>query len=97
LLSSGRVTGSEKRLTNRRQIPDRRKSADGLPIHSEGTRDATLADAAALPRAESRVCPKCGSARTAITANLTEEAHHLSLFRCETCGFRFSHLTSAES
>jgi DNA-directed RNA polymerase subunit M/transcription elongation factor TFIIS len=91
------MIGSEKRHTNRRQNPDRRKPADGLQIRSEGTRDSGLADAPALPRAESRVCTKCGSARTAITANLTEEAHHLSLFRCEICGFRFSHLTSAES
>ena len=97
LLSSAGVTGNEKRHSNRRRIPDRRKPADGMPIHSEETRDPSLVDTATLPRAESRVCPKCGSARTAITANVTEEAHHLSVFRCEICGFRFSHLTSAES
>jgi transposase-like protein len=66
-------------------------------VGSEGNQDPMLPDAAALPGAESKVCPKCGSGRTPVTAHVTEDDHHLSLFRCETCGFRFSRLTSAES
>ena len=78
-------------------MPDRRKQAHTASPPSLANGAAELSDAASLPRVETKRCPKCGSDRTAITARLDEEAHNLSLYRCETCGFRFSQLTSAES
>ena len=34
-------------------------------------------------------CPKCGSNRTAPTAQIEDESRQLNLFRCETCHSRF--------
>jgi hypothetical protein len=41
------------------------------------------------------ICPKCGSARTAPTAQVVAESHQLNLFRCDTCHSRF--VRAAES
>jgi len=32
-----------------------------------------------------------------MTAEVNEDAHQLSLFRCDVCDFRFTHLSSSES
>ena len=34
-------------------------------------------------------CPKCGSMRTAATAQVEAASRRLNLFRCETCHSRF--------
>ena len=58
--------------------------------------NVALPDTAPAPYGPAR-CPKCGSTRTSVTARVIEDAKELSLFRCETCDFRFTHLSSAES
>lgn len=39
---------------------------------------------------QSIACPKCGSSRTAVTINIVDDAGHLTLYSCGTCGHRFS-------
>jgi hypothetical protein len=85
------VPGFEKRNANRRQKPDRRLQPDAGSLDTTGP-----ADTNPTPKL-SRLCPKCGSAKLSVTAEVNEEAHQLSLVRCEVCSFRFTHLTSAES
>jgi hypothetical protein len=89
LLQAERVTVPEKRLTNRRQIPDRRAPSAPQPLDQSGSPGPT---SNALAGA---ICPKCGSARTAPTAQVEDESHQLNLFRCETCHSRFVRATES--
>src|SRR5262245_10691594 len=88
LLLDRRVTLSEKRLTNRRQLADRRAAPRRGAIDQP-----RLAD---LPsNSTGAICPKCGSARTAPTAQVEAGSRQLNLFRCETCDSRFVRSTES--
>ena len=91
LLLNPRVTLPDKRLTNRRQVADRR--AAPRPGAIDRTRQA---DSPAHSPVEA-ICPKCGSPRTAPTAQVVSGSRKLNLFRCETCHSRFVRSTEAES
>jgi Zn finger protein HypA/HybF involved in hydrogenase expression len=89
LLREERVTVPEKRLTNRRQISDRR-----APSQPEAL-DQSVSPHPASNSLAGVICPKCGSARTASTAQVEDESHQLNLFRCETCHSRFVRATES--
>lgn len=88
------MTGPEKRQANRRQTPDRRAGYASAPPGADNGQTVLPVGG---PAQEPVICPKCGSARTLVTAQLDEDSQHLSLIRCEICAFRFTRLRSAES